>query len=150
MKRMAVVWILAGCIALVVFAVLYLSPRTDGLTDTPPEDFRTRLSSTGSMYIGWEDKHVIIEEEGKQALIALLNDLTIEPKLGGPKPTLAPGFLFSITSKAEDGTEEASFGIQGGQEIREYKGEKIIDYKLPEQDYQTLCGALYELFEADY
>lgn len=150
MKRKAAVWIAAGCAALIILAALYLPPRTGEYAKAPQEDFRTRLSSTGSMTIGRENKKVTIAGEDKQALVTLLNSLTIEAILGGPEPTHAPGWLFWLESTAEDGTEEARFEISGLLNIRAYSGDKIIDYRLPEQDYRTLCGALDELFQSKY
>ena len=150
MKRKSAVWIAAGGVASIILAALSLLPRADKGIDTPPEDFRTRLSSTGSMTIGWEDKEITITGDDKQALVALLNSLAIEPILNRPEPTHAPGHLFSIESKSQDGTKEASIFIQGMQWIREYRGDKLIDYILPEQEYQTLCGVLDELFQSKY
>ncbi|MEL7602041.1 MAG: hypothetical protein AAGU77_02700 [Bacillota bacterium] len=139
--------------ALLVVAVLAaasgrLLPREAAIA--PPEDFRTRLSSTGSMVIGWENKQITIDGEDKRALVTLLNGLTIEPTPDGPEPTHAPGYLFWIESKSETGSKEASISIQGMQRMREYFGDKLIDYILPEQDYQTLCGALDELFQSKH
>ena len=145
MKRKTAIWIAADYTGLLVLTLSFLL-HMEGKINATPEDFRKRLSSAGSMEIGWEDKQITVTGENKQALVTLLNSLTIEPILGGPAPTPAPGYLFSIKSMAEDGTEEASICIQGQQEIREYRGEKIFDYKLPEQDYLALCDTLDELF----
>jgi hypothetical protein len=55
-----------------------------------------------------------------------------------------------MESRSEDGAEEVSISIKGMQWIREYRGDKLIDYRLSEQDYRTLCGALDELFQSKY
>lgn len=149
MRRRLPIWPALLVVALLAAAVVrWLLPRETAIA--PPEDFRTRLSSTGSMVIGWENKQITIEGKEKQALVALLNSLAIEPILDGPEPTQAPGYLFWIESKSKTGTKEASISIQGMQRIREYIGDKLIDYKLPEQDYETLCGTLEGLFQSKY
>ncbi len=144
MKLKIVIWIVS-CLAVLFATAILLFSRPEKNVEVP-EDFRLRLTSEGTMQIDRENKHVTIDGEEKQALVSLLNSLTIEPKLGGPEPTLAPGYLFSIESKSEDGSKEASISIKGMQWIREYRGDRLIDYELSKQDYQTLCNALYELF----
>ena len=145
MKRKTIVWGLA-CIVIVAAAGMILTSKVERVS-APLSDFRSRLSTKGSIVVSKDVQQREFTGEEKQDFVKLINDAQMNP-INGPQRTPAPGHLWSLHSKAEDGSSEAVIYIVGRQEVVAYVDDEISDYKLTTEEYLKFLEGLEELFYA--
>ncbi len=143
MKRKTIAWGLA-CLAVIAAAVMILTSKVES-TSAPLADFRSRLSKKGSIVVSKDAQQREFSGEEKQDFVKLINDAKMNP-INGPERTPAPGHLWSLHSKAEDGSSEAVIYIVGNQEVVAYVDDEISDYKLSTEEYLKFLEGLEELF----